>query len=1556
MRARSRLRPLLLLLLLPSACADPPPADDELPARRGDGGIAPRGEPSADGVPASLLRERQELAASGRHLAASKPEPQEGTFATAQELVATLDLDTVEFPISGAVLTTPDVLAATVRSGWGGIAPTRGTSFAVLSTGQSGNDATSSEPGVDLGVPGLADDVVTLRFTVTVPSGYNRMSFDYNFLSAEYPDFNIIGGLFNDTFTVRVTDRAGSRLAFPAITVNDSEFQPAAETILGPVHPFLLYVDDPRGVDTTFRTGLLMDAGITDFQRADIGIVGGGPVTVELQIRDLGDGLLDSAIILDNLSFAAAEVVDPMPPEVADTPNPDHDLMNHPEKRVLHDAASLPKLINGGRPVSAVTADGVTQVLIRTSLPGPGQVKFDLVSGNLVDGELSPHDGASLAWGTSATVNPVLLDGKYYALVLYRSPSTYARPPDYSIPPPDDVPPPNDANQPERPVPLTMKFLDSGIVSPLSLQLRRRPVVIVHDLWSSCPIWKNTDLWTHSDSRIGPLGPRNFLEIKCLDYTAQKGLHTDKNRAVVQDSIKDLFDELRGRGVAVSQVDLIGHGIGGLVGRLHLDRADYKSFKNFDAGDVNRLITINTPHLGSRMACEIDIYRNFNKNDGRWINLATPAQSLKTNLENGSKIFIDHQVAPGCVPIAPEDCLPDLAIDEMRLGSETIIGLPGPAAGDPRIGGLKAVTVPTHLLVSDNGLSVLRGDAMILTDNPDGNLKNLYTSMENRHPLTIPLTAGNGVPAALLGKLESLMGNQSILFCTGACDAPEDAHDLFVKVREQLGGATADLAAPFVTVTKVLSTDALSSHTRVAARPGHSARLLQLLNSPLSSGEFTTALPAPKDVVGGDTCAVPAVPPLFAPPAPMAAMAGTSAPGAAAIAPMAGTLRIVSPANGATVTPGSQITVALAAEGGLEPEAVTVSGGGSTSIIQDPPLQTSFSIPADAIGSFSLQAVAYGAGGQIAYSQLVNLNVSITTPLTSIEVMGGDFVLQRPGATRQLTVLGTYSDGVLRNLSAAGRGTIYALSNAGSLPFATISPNGLVTGLRPGDLSITVKNGNAITSVSIKVGIGSCGDGVRDPGEECDDGNVIDGDACTSTCQATNHAPLAVCASGAVCNDAGVCQSSIGDLAGASTDPDGDFLTFEQTPPGPYPVGQHSVLVSVSDGELEAECHAALEVNDCEPPSLTCPGSFAVECSGEGGAVVTPPGAEASDNCGVAVTPPAGGRLGLGTHALTYAAADPSGNAATCSAQVTVQDTVAPAISCPAPMVAECSGGGAATVSPGDGAATEACTVAAVSGPGAGSYPLGTTAVTYSAIDLSGNRATCSTTVTVQDTVAPTISCPAPVVAECTGAGQAVVDPGDATAGDVCAAVTVNDPGSGSFPLGTTEVSYTATDAGGNQASCSTTVTVQDTTPPEGFSDGAPPLWPPDHEYRIVSLADCNISVVDECAGPLPPSVSQTQINCVSSDEPDDAPGDADGNTHNDIVVLDSQRVMLRAEQHSARNGRLYNIYFKVHDAQGNRRNGVCSVEVRAQDCEPGNESHPQCSPVDSGGKHSVCF
>jgi subtilisin-like proprotein convertase family protein len=121
---------------------------------------------------------------------------------------------------------------------------------------------------------------------------------------------------------------------------------------------------------------------------------------------------------------------------------------------------------------------------------------------------------------------------------------------------------------------------------------------------------------------------------------------------------------------------------------------------------------------------------------------------------------------------------------------------------------------------------------------------------------------------------------------------------------------------------------------------------------------------------------------------------------------------------------------------------------------------------------------------------------------------------------------------------------------------------------------------------------------------------------------------------------------------------------------------------------------------------------------------------------------------------------------------------------------------------------TGSCGTVTCSPPSGSFFPVGTTTVTCT----PSVGSSCSFTVTVNDTQPPTITCPANanVVTSVCGGMSTVVNYPPPTASDNCPGVTAAcvPPSGSTLPIGVTTVTCTATDAAGNTATCSFTVTV----------------------------------------------------------------------------------------------------------------------------------------------------
>lgn len=129
------------------------------------------------------------------------------------------------------------------------------------------------------------------------------------------------------------------------------------------------------------------------------------------------------------------------------------------------------------------------------------------------------------------------------------------------------------------------------------------------------------------------------------------------------------------------------------------------------------------------------------------------------------------------------------------------------------------------------------------------------------------------------------------------------------------------------------------------------------------------------------------------------------------------------------------------------------------------------------------------------------------------------------------------------------------------------------------------------------------------------------------------------------------------------------------------------------------------------------------------------------------------------------------------------------------------------------------------------------------------------------------------------------------------------------FNLGMHTVTLNSTDQAGNTGSANVTVTVVDTRPPQIDATVSPnSLWPPNHKYVTVKA---NVTAFDICD----PSPKITLVS-ITSNEPDNGIGD--GNTANDVVIVNNFTFDLRAERSGTDSGRIYTITYKATDASGN--------------------------------------
>ncbi|MDD3011252.1 MAG: HYR domain-containing protein, partial [Bacteroidales bacterium] len=312
-----------------------------------------------------------------------------------------------------------------------------------------------------------------------------------------------------------------------------------------------------------------------------------------------------------------------------------------------------------------------------------------------------------------------------------------------------------------------------------------------------------------------------------------------------------------------------------------------------------------------------------------------------------------------------------------------------------------------------------------------------------------------------------------------------------------------------------------------------------------------------------------------------------------------------------------------------------------------------------------------------------------------------------------------------------------------------------------------------------------------------------------------------------------------------------------------FPVGNTLVVWTVTDisGNVQT-CEQTVTIVDNENPTISCPMAVTVStnpgtCIASEVTLGTP---LTSDNCTIAsVVNDAPANFPIGTTVITWTVTDNFGNNANCTQTVTVADNEDPIITCPSDVTINTDPGDcfASSVSLGTPVVYDNCGVASVTHDAATSFPVGTTVVTWTVTDLSGNTAICTQNVTVIDNEQPSIICPAAITRGtdpgiCTATGVSLGTP---IISDNCGIASVHNNAPATFPLGTTSVTWTVIDINGNSASCQQSITILDQENPVIFC--------PDDITQNTDPGQCHANV----NVPIPTFSDNCTIQAVTNDK-----------------------------------------------------------------------------------------
>lgn len=229
------------------------------------------------------------------------------------------------------------IMAAFARNG--SIKPKRGKALAVLSTGiadyDPNNNTTCPQDGKDFYLKNGKDpdpqakdkdayDMVALSMEVVVPTNARSLSFDFHFFTTEYPEY--LDDIYNDTFWVQMEhagdsakgispftgnisfDKNGTPIRlngaffsicdpFPSKPKTNQMCTSPASTLTGTGYA---KGECQRGYAGNFTVA---NGGSTGWLTTTAPVPPGKKVKLTFSIFDKGDGILDSAVVMDNFRW-----------------------------------------------------------------------------------------------------------------------------------------------------------------------------------------------------------------------------------------------------------------------------------------------------------------------------------------------------------------------------------------------------------------------------------------------------------------------------------------------------------------------------------------------------------------------------------------------------------------------------------------------------------------------------------------------------------------------------------------------------------------------------------------------------------------------------------------------------------------------------------------------------------------------------------------------------------------------------------------------------------------------------------------------------------------------------------------------------------------------------------------------------------------------------------------------------------------------------------------------------------------------------------------------------
>jgi pimeloyl-ACP methyl ester carboxylesterase len=277
--------------------------------------------------------------------------------------------------------------------------------------------------------------------------------------------------------------------------------------------------------------------------------------------------------------------------------------------QILTDVQTLATL---GTPVQSIVADGAARVVLRLRATTPGQsITLNLLNDQGQVSQSPTADGTIASIGGAPGSGPVQLTSVNtkegpMAFAVYQPPTDFSRNT-------------NDDGAQNRSITLKAQLgTASPIIETVPLTILRPPVVLVHGLWGTSANW---DTFTPfiSDSRFSVTRAFYDYPISGVVSASSPGYSSDVlskassnalgfafNAPIVLTEIQEAVVAFRqANNAAAAQVDVIAHSMGGTITRTLENLAAFTGPESFGVGNVHKLITIGTPHLGTPLSTQL---------------------------------------------------------------------------------------------------------------------------------------------------------------------------------------------------------------------------------------------------------------------------------------------------------------------------------------------------------------------------------------------------------------------------------------------------------------------------------------------------------------------------------------------------------------------------------------------------------------------------------------------------------------------------------------------------------------------------------------------------------------------------------------------------------------------------------------------------------------------------------------------------------------------------------------------------------------------------------------